>query len=155
MKLGNMMLKLGVAGFAGMALFVVPAVSAPISVFPKNLAQAASVDESAIVQVRGRGGYRGGAARGGAAYRGGAVARGGAVVRGGTVVRRGGVYYGGGYCNPNYQYCGSSAYSSGGVYRGGAVVRGGGYARGGAVVRAGGARGAHVAHRGGGGGRRR
>jgi hypothetical protein len=160
MKLSNLLLKLSVAGVAGVVLFAAPAMSAPLSAFPKDLASAAPDDDSLIVQVANRGGHRGGGAAvrgGGAVYRGGAV-RGGAVVRGGTVARGGAVYAtGGGYCDPNYQYCGGSGgYYSGGVYRsGGAVVRGGGaYARGGAAVRAGGARGAHVAHRGGGGRRR-
>lgn len=120
---------------------------------------AAAIEHSAGVlpdlqQVRaaGRGGYRGGAAYRGGAVRGGAVAyRGGAAVRRGAVV--GGAYAGSGYyastCDPAYQYCGGGAYYGGGVYRGGAAV-----VRGGAAVRGGVARGAHVAHRGGGGRRR-
>ena len=174
MSPSNLASKLILAGFASAALFVVPAMSAPISVFPKdplNIVPSentqAPPDDAQILLVRGGGGHRGGAARGGAAYRGGA-ARGGVAYRGGAVVRRGAVvtggggyygggYYGGGYCDPNYQYCGGGGYYGGGVYPGGAVAgvyRGGAVARGGAVVRGGAARGAHVAHRGGGGRRR-
>src|SRR5262245_1280471 len=155
----NFGFKLALAGFASAVLFVLPAMSAPISVFPKDALKIVPSDDTQILLVRGeRGGaHRGGAVRGGAAYRGGAVRggaayRGGAVVRGGAVATGGGGYYGGGYCDPNYQYCGGSY--AGGVYRGGAVaggvVRGGAYARGGAVARGGGA---HVAPRS--GGRRR
>jgi len=149
MKLGT--LKLAVAGFAGAAMFVLPAMSAPISAFPKGLAGAVSADDGQIVLVRnGRGAARGGAVRGGA-VRGGAVYRGGAVVRRGVAVGGPAAYYGSGYCDPNYQNCGGGAYY-GGVYGGGAVARGGAVVRGGAAVRG---RGAHVAHRGGGGMRRR
>jgi hypothetical protein len=156
MPLRNLGFKLTVAGFACAVLFVLPAMSAPISVFPKDPLKIVPSDDAQILLVRGeRGGARGGAARGGAvarggAARGGAVYRGGAVVRGGTVATGGGGYYAGGYCDPSYQYCGGGAPYVGGVYRGGAVaggaVRGGAYARGGAVARGGGA---HVAHRGG------
>ena len=155
MTLNNFGFKLTLVGLASAALFVLPAMSAPISVFPKDLLKTAPVDESQIMLVRGeRGGAnRGGAARGGA-VRGGAAYRGGAVVRGGTVVTGGGGYYGGGYCDPNYQNCGGSAPYAAGVYPGGAAVyRGGAVARGGAVVRGGAVGGAHVAHRS--GGRRR
>ena len=163
MTLSNFGFKLTLAALASVAVLVLPASSAPISVFPKDLLktapETAPVDESQITLVRAeRGGARGGGAargaavRGGAAYRGGAVARGGAVVRGGTVVTGGGGYYAGGYCDPNYQNCGGS-YATG-VYPGGAAVyRGGAVVRGGAVARGGAAGGAHVAHRG--GGRRR
>jgi hypothetical protein len=160
MALSNFGFKLALAGFASAVLFVLPAISAPISVFPKGALEIVPSDDAQILLVRGeRGGaHRGGAVRGGAAYRGGAV-RGGAAYRGGAVVRRGAVvtggggYYGGGYCDPNYQYCGGGGYYTGGVYRGGAVA--GGVYRGGAYARGGAARGggAHVAHRG--GGRRR
>src|SRR5882672_10173959 len=120
MTLSNVGLKLTLAGLASVALFVLPAMSAPISVFPKDplktAPETAPVDESQIILVRGeRGGgaARGGAARGGAvrggAVRGGAAYRGGAVARGGAVVTGGGGYYGGGYCDPNYQDCGGSA----------------------------------------------
>lgn len=164
MTLSNFGFKLTLAGLASVALFVLPAMSAPISVFPKDplktAPETAPVDESQIILVRGeRGGARrGGAARGGAvrggAVRGGAAYRGGAVVRGGTVVTGGGGYYAGGYCDPNYQDCGGSAPYAAGVYRGGAAVyRGGAVARGGSVARGGAVGGAHVAHRG--GGRRR
>ena len=145
--------KLILAGFASAVLLVLPAMSAPISVFPKDPlktvpSDSAQPDDAQIVLVRGeRGGaHRGGAVRGGAAYRGGAVVRRGAVVTGG------GGYYGGGYCDPYYPYyIGGACYTyTGGVYRGGVVAggvyRGGAVARGGAVVRGGGA---HVAHRGG------
>ena len=154
MSPSNLAFKLILAGFASAALFVLPAMSAPISVFPKDLVKIVAPDDTQddpqIALVRGeRGGaHRGGAVRGGAAYRGGAVVRGGAVATGG------GGYYGGGYCDPNYQDCGGGGYYSGGVYRGGAVAggvyRGGAVARSGAVARGGSA---HVAHRG--GGRRR
>ena len=79
-------LTLAVAGFASAAIFVLPALSAPISAFPKSLDQAVAADDSHIVLVASRGG-RGGATQAGAA-RGGAV-RGGAAVRGGTVARGG------------------------------------------------------------------
>ena len=143
MTLSNLGFKLTFAGFASAAFFVLPAMSAPISVFPKDLLRNVPADDIQIVQVRGeRGGVtRGGAVRGGAAYRGGAVVRRGAVVTGG------GGYYAGGYCDPNYQNCGGGGYYAGGVYRGGAVARGGAVVRGGAVG------GARVAHRS--GGRRR
>jgi hypothetical protein len=144
MKPINLAVSLAVVGFAGTTLFALPAVSAPISGFPKNVVDVVSGDDSPIIQIRnGRGGRAAG--RGGAAYRGGVAYRGGAVVRRGAVVTGGGGGYAGGYCDPNYQYCG-------GGY-GGAVVGGGTVARGGAVVRGGAARGARVAHRG--GGRRR
>jgi hypothetical protein len=155
----NFGFKLALAGFASAVLFVLPAMSAPISVFPKDALKIVPSDDTQILLVRGeRGGaHRGGAVRGGAAYRGGAI-RGGAAYRGGAVVRRGAVvtggggYYGGNYCYPYYPYyTGGACYTyTGGVYRGGVVAggvyRGGAVARGGAVVRGGGA---HVAHRGG------
>src|SRR5262245_43256104 len=107
--------QLAVAGFASGAVLA-PAMSAPISFFPKDLAKAVSANDSEIEQVAARGGSsRGGAARGGAvrggAVRGGAAYRGGTVVRGGTAVRTGGVAVSGpaaygystGYCDPNYQ----------------------------------------------------
>ena len=148
---------LSMVGFAGVALFTLPAMTAPIGV-SKGVAATLAVDGDEIVQVRAaRGNYRGGSVhRSTAVRRGGAVYRGGAVVRRGVVVRRGAVvgggYYGGGYCDPNYQYCGTSGYYGGRVYRGGAVVRGRTVVRGGAVR----GRGAYVAHRGyRGGGRRR
>src|SRR6266487_1976135 len=135
MKLSNLAFKLSVAGIAGAALFVLPAMSAPIAV-SKDLLTVLPVDEGQIVQVRAS---RGGHHRGGSVHRSAAVHRGGAVYRGGAVVRRGAVvgggYYSGGYCDPNYEDCGTGGYYGGGVYRGGAVVRGG------AAVR-----GAHVAH---------
>ncbi len=141
MKLSNLTFLLSVAGIAGAALFVLPAMSAPIAV-SKNLLTVLPVDDGQIVQVRAaRGGHRGSVHRGGSVHRTAAVRRGGAVYRGGAVVRRGAVvgaaYYGGSYCDPNYEYCGGSGYYGGGVYRGGAVVRGGAAVRG---------RGAHVAH---------
>src|SRR6478672_2014123 len=70
------------AGLASAVLFILPAKSAPISVFPKDLLKIVPPDntqvppdDTQILLVRGeRGGAaRGGAARGGAAYRGGAV----------------------------------------------------------------------------------
>src|SRR3954454_7780442 len=148
MSPNNLASKLILAGFASAVLLVLPAMSAPISVFPKDPlkivpAEDTQPDDAQLVLVRGeRGGVRpGGAVRGGAAYRGGAVVRRGAVVTGGG-------YSGGGYCDPSYQDCGGGGYA-GGVYRAGAVAggvyRGGVYARGGAVARGGGAR---VAHRG-------
>ena len=134
----NFGFKLALAGFASAVLVVLPAMSAPISVFPKDALKIVSSDDTQILLVRGeRGGaHRGDAVRGGAAYRGGAVVRRGAVATGG------GGYYGGNYCYPYYPYyTGGACYTyTGGVYRGGAVARGG------AVVRGGGA---HVAHRGG------
>jgi hypothetical protein len=151
-KLSNLGFTLSIVGFAGVALFTLPAMTAPIAV-SKGIAAILPVDGGEIVQVRAaRGGYRGGSVhRSAAVRRGGAVYRGGAVVRRGAVV--GGGYYGGGYCDPNYQYCGTGGYYGGGVYRGGAVVRGRTVVRGGAAVRG---RGAYVAHRGyRGGGRRR
>src|SRR5881409_226831 len=100
----NLGFKLALAGFACAVLFVLPAMSAPISVFPKDPlktipSEETQFDETQIVLVRGeRAGARGrGAARGGAAVRGGAAYRGGAVVRGGAVATGGGGYYGGGY----------------------------------------------------------
>src|SRR3954467_8680281 len=116
--------KLAIAGFTSAVFFALPAMSAPISVFPKDLVNLLAADENQIVQVRGGG--RGGGGRGGGAHRGGggvhrggggvhrgggaAVHRGGAAYRGGAVVRRGVVggagYYGGGFCDPNYQNCG-------------------------------------------------
>jgi hypothetical protein len=141
---------LSIVGFAGVALFTLPAMTAPIAV-TKGVVAILPVDGEEIVQVRAARGYRGAAVRrGGAVYRGGGVVRRGAVVRPGAVV--GGAYYGGGYCDPNYQNCGTGGYYSGGVYRGGAVVRGRTVVRGGAAVRG---QGAHVAHRGYRGGRRR
>jgi hypothetical protein len=132
----NFGFKLAFAGFASAVLFVLPAMSAPISVFPKDALKIVPSDDTQILLVRGeRGGaHRGGAVRGGAAYRGGAVVRRGAVVTGG------GGYYGGNYCYPYYPYyTGGACYTyTGGVYRGGVVARGG------AVVRG---EGAHVAHR--------
>src|SRR3954468_1004798 len=104
--------KLAIAGFASALLFAPPAMSAPISVFPKDLVRLLAadenqlavdenelaVDDNQIVQVRGGrgGGYRGGGGgyRGGG-YRGGAV-RGGAAYRGGAVVRRGAAVVGAG-----------------------------------------------------------
>src|SRR5215204_2875153 len=160
--------KLAIAGFTSAVFLAFPAMSAPISVFPKDLVNLLAADENQVVQVRGGG--RGGGARGGGGVRGGGAVRGGgsyrggvayrgAAYRGGAVVRRGvvasgvGASYGSGYCDPNYQDCGGGGYyGGGGVYRGGAVVRGGAAYRGGAAVRRGG--GAHVAHRGGGGRRR-
>src|SRR3954447_4060384 len=114
--------KLAIAGFTSAVFFALPAMSAPISVFPKDLVNLLAADENQIVQVRGGGrgggGRGGGAHRGGgvhrgggaAVHRGGAAYRGGGAYRGGAVVRRGVVggaaYYGGGYCDPNYQNCG-------------------------------------------------
>jgi 4-hydroxybenzoate polyprenyltransferase len=129
-------IKLVVAGFASAALFALPAMSAPLSVFPNGV----SVDSQAL-QAQARAAARGSVHRG-AAVRGGAAYRGGAAVRGGAVVRRGAVVTGGSYCDPAYQYCGGGAYTTG--YGGGAAVRGGAVVRGGAAVRGGGAR---VAHR--------
>src|SRR5213593_4616948 len=88
----NLGFKLALAGFACAVLFVLPAMSAPISVFPKDPLKTIPSDETQIVLVRGeRAGARGGgAARGGAAVRGGAAYRGGAVVRGGAVATGGG-----------------------------------------------------------------
>jgi hypothetical protein len=130
MKLSSLGFKLSVAGIVGVALFVLPAMSAPIAV-SKDLLTVLPADEGQIVQVRaGRGGHhRGGSIhRGGSVHRTAAVRRGGAVYRGGAVVRRGAVvgggYYGGGYCDPNYQYCGTGGYYGGGVYRGGAADEG-------------------------------
>jgi hypothetical protein len=142
-KTMKLSIKLAVAGFASVALFALPAMSAPLSIFPNGV----SVDIQALqAQARAvaRGGvHRGAAVRHGTAYRGGAAVRRGAVVGGAAVV--GSRYYGGGYCDPNYQYCGGGAYTTGvGVYRGGAAVTGGAVVRGGAAVRRGGA---HVAHR--------
>jgi hypothetical protein len=146
----GMCFKLSVAALAGAALFSLPAMSAPIAA-SKALLTGFSVDNSQVVQVRAdRGGNRSGAAhRSGSAHRSAAVHRsgavkGGAVARGGAVVRRGAVVGGtygstGGYCDPNYEYCGGSAYYSGG---GAAVVRGGAVVKGGAAVR----RGVHVSH---------
>src|SRR5262249_22521845 len=71
--------KLTLVGFASAVLFVLPALSAPISVFPKDFVKIAPVDESVITLVRDE---RGGAARGGA-VRGGAVRTG--AVRAGAV----------------------------------------------------------------------
>jgi len=84
MSPSNLAFKLILAGFASAALFVLPAMSAPISVFPKDPLKIVPPDDTQIVLVRGeRGGaHRGGAVRGGAAYRGGAVVRGGAVANG-------------------------------------------------------------------------
>src|SRR5437870_3755267 len=94
--------KLAIAGFASALFFALPAMSAPISVFPKDLVNLLGADENQldadenlIVQVRGGrggGGYRGGGYRGGA-VRGGAVYRGGAVVRRGAAVVGAGAYY--------------------------------------------------------------
>src|SRR5215510_9852388 len=83
-------------GLRARSCFVLPAMSAPISVFPKDALKIVPADDAQILLVRGeRGGaHRGGAVRGGAAYRGGAV-RGGAAYRGGAVVRRGAVVTGG------------------------------------------------------------
>ena len=86
--------KLAIAGFASAAVFfALPAMSAPISVFPKDLVKLLAADENQIaaeenqiVQVRA-GGRGGGGSRGGG-YRGGAV-RGGAVYRGGGTAYRG------------------------------------------------------------------
>jgi hypothetical protein len=138
----NFGFKLALAGFASAVLFVLPAMSAPISVFPKDGLKIVPSDHTQILLVRGeRGGaHRGGAVRGGAAYRGGAI-RGGAAYRGGAVVRRGAVvtggggYYGGNYCYPYYPYyTGGACYTyTGGVYRGGVVA--GGVYRGGAIAR--------------------
>jgi hypothetical protein len=96
----NFGFKLALAGFASAVLFVLPAMSAPISVFPKDALKIVPSDDTQILLVRGeRGGaHRGGAVRGDAAYRGGAVVRRGAVVTGG------GGYYGGNYCYPYYPY---------------------------------------------------
>jgi hypothetical protein len=99
-KLSNLGLKLSLAGFAGLALSVLPAMSAPIAV-SKGL----RADDSQLVQVRYGGGGRGGAVhrggvgyRGGIGYRGGAGYRGGLAYRGGVAPRAavvGGGYYGG------------------------------------------------------------
>src|SRR5262249_44439659 len=117
--------KFAVAAFASAAWLVLPATSAPISVFPKDLFKGAEVDDNQIVQVRGeRGGARGGAVHRGGAARGGAAYRGGAVVRGGRVVTGGGGYYSGGHCGPNHQYCGGRRYGRG-LPGGGGAARGG------------------------------
>src|SRR5262245_30546646 len=112
----NFGFKLALAGFASAVLLVLPAMSAPISVFPKDALKIVPSDDTQILLVRGeRGGaHRGSAVRGGAAYRGaayrdgairgGAAYRGGAVVRRGAVVTGGGDYYGGNYCYPYYPY---------------------------------------------------
>ena len=143
MKLG---FTLAIAGLTSTALLVLPAIGAPISVFPRNLATiVSSSNDSLIMQVRNGRGGRGGVQRG-AAVRGGAVYRGGAVVRRGAIVSGGSGYYASGSCDPNYQYCGGGSYGSG-VYRGGAVVGAGTVARGGAVVRGGTARAARVTGR--------
>ena len=93
-------IKLAVAGFASVALFALPAMSAPVSAFPNGV----SIDSQAL-QAQARAVARGGAYRGAAVRRGGAY-RGAAVYRGGAAVRRGAVgggaaavgsrYYGGG-----------------------------------------------------------
>ena len=70
-------IKLAVGCFAGAALFALPAMSAPLSVFPNGV----SVDSQALqaqARAAARGSvHRGAAVRGGAAYRGGAAVRGG------------------------------------------------------------------------------
>src|ERR1051326_5934018 len=144
----NPLICLGAAA-AAFALSSLTSQSAVMAMPAAALERAAAIAQPDLQQVRA--GARGGGYRGGAVHRGGAVAyRGGAAVRRGAVV--GGAYVGSGYygstCDPTYQYCGGGAYYGGGVYRGGAAV-----VRGGAVARGGVARGAHVAHRG--GGRRR
>ena len=149
----NPLICLGAAA-AALALSSLTSQSAVMAMPAAALERAAAIAQPDLQQVRAGargGGYRGGAVHRGGAVRGGAVAyRGGAAVRRGAVV--GGAYAGSGYygstCDPTYQYCGGGAYYGGGVYRGGAAV-----VRGGAVARGGVARGAHVAHRG--GGRRR
>jgi hypothetical protein len=176
-KLRMLAYTLSIVGFAGATWCTLPASAAPIAA-SKGVAAIVPVLSDDVVQIRGgRGGYRGGGGYRGAGVRGGY--RGGYAYRGGYGVRRGvGVaavagaaaygagYSGGGYCDPNYQACGTGYYGGtgysgapgyygGGVYRGGAVVRGGAVRRGGAYVshhRGGGAR---VAHRGGGRGGRR
>src|SRR5262249_37543402 len=102
----NFGFKLALAGFASAVLFVLPAMSAPISVFPKDALKIVPSDDTQILLVRGERGdaHRRGAVRGGAAYRGGTPYRGGAVVRRGAVVTGGGGYYGGNYCYPYYPY---------------------------------------------------
>src|SRR5687768_47792 len=64
---------LSIVGFAGVALFTLPAMTAPIAA-SKGVAAILAVDGNEIVQVRvARGGCRGAAVRrGGAVYRGGA-----------------------------------------------------------------------------------
>src|SRR3954465_14440369 len=96
--------KLAIAGFTSAVFFALPAMSAPISVFPKDLVNLLAADENQIVQVRGGG--RGGGARGGGGGRGGGAVRGGGGYRGGAAVRGG-------------------AYRGGVAYRGGAGYRGG------------------------------
>ena len=78
-------IKCAVACLAGAALFALPAMSAPVSVFPNGV----SVDSQAL-QAQARAVARGGAYRGAAVRRGG-VYRGAAVYRGGAAVRRGAV----------------------------------------------------------------
>src|SRR5262249_2153691 len=113
----NLGFKLVLAGFASAVSFVLPAVSAPISVFAKDPCNIVSVGESQIVLGRNE---RGGASRGGAA-RAGAV-RGGAVeggaVRAGAV--RGGAVEGGAVRAGAVR---GGAVEGGAAYRGGAVVR--------------------------------
>jgi hypothetical protein len=155
-KAGNYGLKLLLSGSAAIALsiclFVFPAMSAPIAA-SKGL----RAGDSQLVQIRGARGGRGGAVhRGGSVHRGGTAYRGRTAVRGGAVVRRGavvggGAYYGGSSCDPNYEDCGGGYSGGAAVYRGGAAVRRGAAVRGGTAVRG---RGTHVAHRGGGRGRR-
>src|ERR1043166_2248703 len=149
----NPLICLGAAA-AALALSSLTSQSSVMAMPAAALERAAAIAQPDLQQVRAvarGGGYRGGGVQRGGAVGGGAVAyRGGAAVRRGAVV--GGAYVGSGYygstCDPTYQYCGGGAYYGGGVYRGGAAV-----VRGGAVARGGVARGAHVAHRG--GGRRR
>jgi hypothetical protein len=165
MKRSNLAISLIVAALATAGFAVSPAMSAPISVFPKDLVKAVSIDDGQIVQVRAARGeaQRGHAARGGTVHRGGAAAGGGAVVRGGAaagggaVVRRGAVVTGGssggGTCDPSYQNCSGGGYSGGGavVTGGGAAVKGGAAVRGGAAVKGGTAvRGGAAGHRRGG-----
>ena len=130
--------KLAIAGFASALFFAPPAMSAPISVFPKDLVNLLApdenqpgADENLILQARagGRGGggyrgggYRGGAVRGGAVYRGGAVVRRGAAVVGAGAYYGSGGYYGGGYganaatCDPRSRWY--DPYRCGGQYDG-------------------------------------
>jgi hypothetical protein len=134
-------------GLFGAMSLTSPVMSAPIAGLPTAQLNSMSTmpDEaqagSPIVQVRfGRGGGYGGY-RGGGMHRHHGVYRGGGYRYGGVVHRRAyipGAYYGGGYCDPSYQYCGG-----GGVYRGARVYRGGGVYRGRAAFH--GHRG-HVSH---------
>jgi hypothetical protein len=92
-------IKFAVACLAGAALFALPAMSAPLSVFPNGVS-----GDSQALQAQARAAARGSVHRG-AAVRGGAVYRGGAAVRRGAVVGGTAVVGSGGYCDPSYQYC--------------------------------------------------